>query len=532
MVRTALISALALVIGHVPLHAQVVTGRDLVIQEITIPGMPGLQSFAWGQYGGQWFLIGGRTDGLHRRQPPVAFLAADNNVSAYVVDPVTMQVWSASIASLPQSMQEQLQSTNMQFEQRDTVLYCVGGYGYSATAADHITFPDLTAIDLPGVMYAIRNAQPITAFFRQITDPRLEVTGGQLRLVNGKFYLVGGQRFIGRYNPMGPGFGPGFIQEYTNAIRRFAIDDDGIALGISDYWEMVDTVNLHRRDYNMLPQIFPDGSEGLTVFSGVFQYTMDLPWLNTVDIVDTNYTVVPGFEQRLNQYHTAHAALYDSAQNVMRSLFFGGMAQYHFDSTGTLIDDPNVPFVRTISMVRRDGSGQLFETQEGLMPALLGSSAELIPWPGTPQTAGGILRADLFTGDTVVVGHIVGGIESTAANIFFINTGAQSDATTRVFRVLLVDPVSTVIEGGGAPSIAASFRIDGDLLLTTFLESVDGPVTIGVLDATGREVRTKGSPGPGSEGRTLEVDLNGLTGGAYTVELRSGTTKTTWRFIR
>ncbi|MBK9177207.1 MAG: hypothetical protein IPM46_12915 [Flavobacteriales bacterium] len=57
--------AFAALFAPVVLVAQEVGTRDVVLQEITIPGMPGLQSFAWGQHGGQWFLIGGRTDGLH-----------------------------------------------------------------------------------------------------------------------------------------------------------------------------------------------------------------------------------------------------------------------------------------------------------------------------------------------------------------------------------------------------------------------------------------------------------------------------------
>ena len=88
----------------------------------------------------------------------------------------------------------------------------------------------------------------------------MAVTGGYLGLLNDEFYLVGGQRFMGRYNPMGPDFGPGFIQEYTNAIRRFRIADDGTErYAITDYEETVDTAELHRRDYNLVPQIFPNG---------------------------------------------------------------------------------------------------------------------------------------------------------------------------------------------------------------------------------------------------------------------------------
>ena len=228
---------------------------------------------------------------------------------AYVIDPVTQQVWSASISTLPQALFEQLQSTNMEFVQRGETLYVIGGYGYSPTASDHITYPNLTAIDLPGAMDAIRNGETIAPFFRQIIDPRMEVTGGQLGRIADHFFLVGGQRFIGRYNPMGPDFGPGFVQEYTNAIRKFRIDDDGTNMTIADYTEVVDTMELHRRDYNMVPQVFPDGSKGYTVFSGVFQYAADVPWLNTVDINGSGWNVVPVFEQLLNQYHTAHAAL-------------------------------------------------------------------------------------------------------------------------------------------------------------------------------------------------------------------------------
>lgn len=512
------------------LSAQYFNGRQLVLEEVIVPGMPALQSFAWGQYNGQWFLIGGRTDGLHRRQPPFAFLATGNNLSAYVLDPVTQQVWSAPISTLPQSMEEQLQSTNMEFEQRDSTLYCAGGYGYSSTALDHITYPNLTAIDLAGVMDAIRNAQPIAPFFRQLTDPRMEVAGGQMRLLDDRFYLVGGQRFIGRYNPNGPDFGPGFIQEYTNAVRRFAIDDDGASMAINDYWELVDTVNLHRRDFNMLPQVFPNGEEGFTAFTGVFQYADDIPWLNTVDIIDTNVSVVPIFEQLLNQYHSAHVGLYDGNTNAMRSVFFGGIGRYYFDGNGTLMDDINVPFVSSISLVQRDDQGALLEAQVGSMPALLGASAEFIPWPGTPQNASGIMLQHLFVGDTIVLGHVVGGIESTAGNIFFINTGVESEASSRIFRVLLVDPAQSIpVPDGG--SVGIRLRREGDLLHVAIVADMPGSYSVRVLDTVGRAIQVLAERAKGAE-RSFEVDLQQLVPGAYMVEVRNGQRVFTERFIR
>lgn len=511
--------------------AQDIGTRDVLVEEVTIPGMPGLQSFAWGQHNGQWFLIGGRVDGLHRRQPPFAFLATGNNTDAYVVDPSTAQVWSASITSLPTGLREQLQSTNMEFEQRDSTLYCIGGYGYSSTALDHITYPNLTAIDLPGVMDAIKNAQPIAPYFRQLTDPRMEVTGGQLRLANDRFHLVGGQRFIGRYNPMGPLFGPGFIQEYTNAIRRFNIDDDGVNLAINDYWTVVDTVNLHRRDYNMLPQIMPDGSEGLTVFTGVFQYGQDLPWLNTVDIVDTAHTVVQGFEQLLSQYHTAHAAIHDSVSNTMYSVFFGGISQYYFNG-GTLMDDPNVPFVNTISVVSRDASGVLMEAAVGEMPALLGASGEFIVSTAVPHDARDIIHLDQLSGDTVPIGHIIGGIESSAANIFFTNTGTQSVATTRVFRVSLVEGSNTGIDNGPARPAAPGLAVEGDMLRITYRLQESGTVRVSLLDSAGRTLKTLTSGTMSAGEQVVRTRISDLAEGTYLVRLESADGTSTVRFIR
>ena len=503
--------------------------RAVVLEEVIVPGLPGVQSFAWGQHNGEWLLVGGRTDGLHQRQPFAAFLASGNNTTFHVVDPSIPQVWSSTPTGLSAALAEQLQSTNMQFQQRGDVLYVIGGYGYSATAADHITHPQLTAIDVPGCIGAIKNNQPIAPFVRQLSDPRMELTGGQLGLEGDHFYLVGGQRFIGRYNPMGPNFGPGFVQEYSNGIRRFRIDDDGTTMTIADYSNTIDTVNLHRRDYNMLPQFFPDGSTGFTAFSGVFQYGQNIPWLNTVDIVDTGYTVVPVFEQLLNQYHGAHMAAWDSASNTMYSTFFGGIARYYFDSNGLLWDDPNVPFVNTISLVERDANWNMLETAIGEMPALLGAGAEFIPLNSAPYYPNGIVRLNQLSGDTVLVGHVVGGIESSQANIFFINTGTQSTASTRMFRVYLVRNGNTGIEDPTErDDMLTVLSPLGTDQWTITVDLVEGGMTeLVILDSTGRTVRTVAQGRLPKGQQVFHVSVADLPAGSYFVEFRSNGTQRT-----
>lgn len=433
-------------LGSIWLNAQTTPEQFVVTidQVQQFSNAPALQSFVFGQANGKWLLIGGRKDGLHNRRPWNSFNATDNNLTVYVVDVYTKQVWTSPLSSLATSYQEQLQSTNMNFRQVDSLLYIIGGYGYSATATDHITYPYLTVINVPRVIDAVVNGTSFTNYFRQLQHNFFEVTGGQLGYLDGFFYLVGGQKFEGRYNPMGPTHGPGFIQEYTNAIRKFEITDNAGILHIQQTSEWYDSLNLHRRDYNMLPQVFPNGKTGFTVFSGVFQYGQDLPWLNTVNIDTASYTVVPQFNQMLNQYHSAKIAIHDANANAMHSVFFGGLSRYYFDSTGTLWDDPNVPFVKTISQITRFSNDSLMEYElAAKMPGFLGSGAEFIPLHTVAYDEQEILDLNSLPVGKTLVGYIYGGIESSQENIFFINTGVESWASNAIFEVYIEKMINT-----------------------------------------------------------------------------------------
>ena len=187
----------------------------LELEEVTIPQLPGLQSFAAAQYNGRWILIGGRTDGLHMKQPFASFHPDYNNTQIVVVDVQKRNVQTASLLQLPDALAEQLQSSNMQFVQQGSWLYLVGGYGFSASQKKFVTHPRLTAVNLPALIEAIENKHSIKQCFITLEDERMAVTGGGLGLLQDEMFLVGGQRFTGRYNPHGPNHGPGFVQQYT-----------------------------------------------------------------------------------------------------------------------------------------------------------------------------------------------------------------------------------------------------------------------------------------------------------------------------
>jgi hypothetical protein len=444
-----------LLLTSIMVNAQSTFNYSVELDPVNVPGLPGLHSYAFAQHDGKWLMIGGRRDGLHARQPFNAFPASQNNTDIFVIDVNASQFWTAPVSILPVSIREQLQSTNMNFHQVGDTLYLIGGYAFSATANDHITFPQLTTVQVSSVMDAVINGSTIAPHFKHISDSLFAVTGGQLGYLDGTFYLVGGQRFDGRYNPMG---NPTFTQQYTDEIRKLNIDNSGSQLSFSNYTAINDPVHLHRRDYNLLPQIFPDGTEGFTISSGVFQQGVDLPFLYPVDITASGYTPNTGFNQFLSNYHSAKACLYDSAENRMHNLFFGGISQYYYQN-GNLIQDNNVPFVKTISRLTRFADSTLQEFQLPVeMPALKGASAEFIPNRDLPYYENlQIIKLSQIQQDTILIGHVYGGILSPSLNPFTNNQTNTTSADNSIYSVKLIRDTSTgsfLIDGANPYSIS------------------------------------------------------------------------------
>ena len=408
---------------------------DVQLTPIAIANLPGLHSFVFAQHNGKWLIIGGRKDGIHARQPFNAFPNAQNNTNIYVVDVATQQFWSASVNTLSTGLKEQLQSTNMNFHQDGNTLYVIGGYAFSTSANDHITFDKLTAIDVPNLISAIISGNPITSYFKQIANPIFQNTGGQLGKIGNEFYLVGGQIFTGRYNPMN---NPTFVQTYIPKIQKFTIDNSGTQLSFSNYSAVIDAVHLHRRDYNLVPQVFPDGEEGYTISSGVFQINADLPFLYPVDIKNSGYFPQTQFNQYLSNYHCGKVGIYDQANNRMHNLFFGGISQYYYNGT-TLVQDNNVPFVKTISRTTRVADGTLSEHNFPVeMPNLKGAGAEFIPNTNLSHYTNEVIKLNDITATEFVIGHLYGGIQSPTINPFNSNQTTTTSADPTIYEVKLV----------------------------------------------------------------------------------------------
>lgn len=428
---------------------------NIEVDSFSIPGLPGLHSFACAKHEGKWLFIGGRRDGMHLKFNSFPGSGANGNI--IVADPVTMQVWQSPLTDLPDTLKEQLRSTNMEFFQRADTLFFVGGYGRSETVQNHITFPYLTVIDIPGLMNAVVEGNSLLPHFQQIRDTFFAVTGGQMHMLNDTLFLVGGHRFEGVYSANS---GENQLQFYTNSIRKFTLDNPAQVWQVVHKSIILDELHLHRRDYNLAPQISQQGEPGLVAFSGVFQPgSSALPFQNIVEIGHSGHHPVNGFSQFLANYHCAKVPLFVASQNEMHTVFFGGMSQYWVDGNDSLIRDNRIPFVRTISRVSRLADGNYEEVPfHNQLPFFTGTSAEFILADGIPTLENGIIDYDALQMGNNLIGYIAGGIVTpeTQRNPFIVNNVGITWANQHLLRVFLVK---------NAASAVADKALDGRLTL-------------------------------------------------------------------
>ncbi|MCS6935883.1 MAG: T9SS type A sorting domain-containing protein [Chitinophagales bacterium] len=513
-------------------NAQTPLQYQLKVTPVSKSSVPAVHSGAFGIIDGHWFFIGGRTNGLHGFQPPFAFPQSGINDHIYFTDPNLDSTWSVDVYSLPDKIREPITSSNMQFYLHDTILYMIGGYGWKDGIQNFITWPTLTAIDMRGLLNAVKSQQPITPYFRQTSDSVLAVCGAHLMKLDTFYYLVFGHRFDGYYDRSDT---TGFhVQEYTHEIRRFTIEDNGTTLKIKNYSAVRDTVNFRRRDYNLLHLYDPYRGHGLLAYSGVFRKGIDLPYFDCIEIYPDTVIIRHDFNQNLSQYHCAVAELYDTTTETQYHIFFGGMSMYDVDTvTQNTITDSLIPFVRTISMVSRDANEKYAEYNMGVrFPALLGTNAYFFPDAKIKYIHNHFIDlSNLPVGGRI--GYITGGIESPEPNIS-ITDPSLSFCSKRVFEVTLQKTVQVnaweipqnVLDYYCVPNPAR------DAVTIKFTLSNSAALQIDVWDVAGKPCiqipRQTYAPGP----HALSLQIGHLPAGVYAVSLNDGSLRKTLRIVK
>jgi ketosteroid isomerase-like protein len=372
-----------------------------------------------------------------------------------------------------------------------------------------VTFDTVIRFPVKHLMKAIVDGvgdpAKLRPLFRIAHDPRLQVTGGELKALGDRFLLVFGHRFDGAYtinlrdyNKLG-----GMQQHYTQKIRVFTLDDD---LDIKNF-EQADggydsSLPYNRRDLNVVETILADGkTPGLVALGGVFKAGQVAGQLTPIDMVPgtanapVQVTWVKGFQQALNHYDCARLTLYQGDTSDTFVVLFGGISQYHYDKlNGRLVKDKvdlakfidGLPFIDTISVLRRDKNGEYAQyIWPRRLPGLIGAEARFFAVPSAPCFENGVVKLVELKGRTLI-GHLFGGIE--ASEPYSVLPGGGTTASGRLFKVWVTPgkhgvlpmpplpaepkPASTAIKEGNAALMAAFAK--GDPVAAAAVYSEDG----------------------------------------------------------
>lgn len=446
--------------SELPFRIRIETVKDKQGNDFLLP--MGLQSYDVGVYEGKWLLLNGRTNGLHGfDNNPNNFPPDQQNQTVYVVDPVCQTVKSRSLtdplSGLNQDQIESLSVTNTQAYQEKDTLYITGGYGFRSAANNFVTFPVLSAVDIPGLMRWVTHpecSKTASTYIRQLSDPIFQITGGQMNKV-GKHdptLLVLGQDFEGAYK-----FGP-VTQVYSEQVRRFIIQDNGTHLGVKilPSKPLFPNPNYRRRDLNVVPVIASQHhgkfNYGLVALSGVFTVEGGV-WTVPVKISANGNSYMPNpldpltFKQGMNNYDCANVELYSEKTKSTYIILLGGIS-YGFFENGVFETDPEIPFINQVTTIKMDELGLFTQyLMDAEYPVILstesnpgnrllfGANAQFIPANGSKRLQ---YRYEIFKLDKIkrptVLGYIVGGIQSTLPNT---NTMSDSAASPYIFKLIL-----------------------------------------------------------------------------------------------
>ncbi len=398
---------------------------------VTIPNAPALQSAVSAQWDGKWLFLGGRTNGLHGFGPGQNFPQEYQNTAIIVINPRNGRVWSRpwSDSKLSQPVIDALTSANQEELQQGKRLYMVGGYGVDSATQVLTTFDTLSAINVPGLIRSVVHGGNIAAQVRQVQDPRLQVTGGQMDALGGRDYLVMGQSFVGDYSPSPSG---SFVQNYTDQISSFRIVDNRRTLGLSAYRTITDPINFHRRDFMMSPVILPNGQAALEAYGGVFSPEESV-FRQPITIYRNGSTSVSSYQQYFSQHTSPQIPIYDARTRSMHTIFLGGISLYnYFPTTGQIQEDPGIPFINTITDLMQGSTGSDREyVMPVQLPGLMGAESHYMAAAGVPHFPNGVVKLKAIRRPTTL-GYMYGGILAQQANF------GNSTATGAVLRVTLV----------------------------------------------------------------------------------------------
>lgn len=439
-------------LSPVLIDQQLPFGISIEVDDFILP--EGLHSGAFAAYKGKWLYISGRTNGMHTFEPNNNnFPPSSQNTSVFVIDPIKKTVVSRSLldaeSGLSQNEIDILSTTSPLYYQNGKTLYIVGGYGVESNSGEFTTKDTLTAVDIPGLINWVTKPTMLknaTKYFRTIHDPLLRLTGGNMfKSAQNLYLLVFGQDFEGFYLQNSTGI-------YTEQVRRCFIHDNGklLAVRFINPSPLQPDPSFRRRDLNVVPII--KGHHGrtygaLVALAGVFTETEGV-WTVPVEIDLAGHCTMADpedpktFKQPMNHYDCANAGLYSRESGDMYTLLFGGIS-FGYIVNGVYVTDPLNAFINQVTAVRINRRGVYSQYLIGEFPVILstqsnpgnqllfGSNANFVSANLLSEYKNGVFKLDKLK-KRVLLGYIIGGIESTLPDT---NVASDSAASPYIFKV-------------------------------------------------------------------------------------------------
>ncbi len=392
---------------------------------------------------GTWLMLGGRgapadkvadieQTGLHGFNPPAAnkhnFPRPSYNTMIWTYHPETGATASFDTEKLPVDLARPLQTTSQQawYDREADLLTIVGGYGWNEDLTDLKTYDTMIQVPLGPLIKAVEDyasADEIGELFKKLSDPKLQVTGGDMVKVGNRFYLIFGQKFMGSYFAFGASNPSGTTQEYTEEIRSIVMNPGKFEILNISSLPKDNPIEYHRRDLNIdLTIDAPSGEPRIGIYGGVFKQGGPGGFEHPIlfDPEEGTISVETGGRQLFNAYATPVIPIWAEEAGLMSQVFFGGIGRgvYHTHGQDFGLDNDGMPFGSDVSVLTHDKEGSW---SEFVLPKpvprnqLLATNGAFIPAPEL-RDQGHLLEDSIIAldslpkGDQMMVGWIYGGI--------------------------------------------------------------------------------------------------------------------------
>lgn len=240
--------AIAIFFCYNSLHSQTV--RQLPEKALDLyPTLSEMYGYAIGQYQDYLLVFGGRIRSelseIQEKDFP--------NLDLLLIDFKRNRASAFTTSTLEGLLAEQMNATGMAYYQKEKQLFLIGGYGYSETHHQFMTFPYVTVIDLEATINALLEGKNPVANFFQICDDRMAIFDGTMDYNGQEFFLING-KYAYKLEPFAenPEY---FENDLKGEGRTFMIDGEGQSLEIKNFQTWYDLEDLREIYGPLLPEL-------------------------------------------------------------------------------------------------------------------------------------------------------------------------------------------------------------------------------------------------------------------------------------